>query len=110
MKKSLFLNKNFKILWTSQILQTLANTLLTISVMVNVYKQTNSVLGSGAVLALTSLAGFLSNLYAAKYINSFHTLALLRFVGWSRGVLTLILGGLIVVLVRKPFDRDIEPT
>ncbi|GAB1786497.1 MFS transporter [Priestia megaterium] len=96
MKKSLFLNKNFKILWTSQILQTLANTLLTISVMVNVYKQTNSVLGSGAVLALTSLAGFLSNLYAAKYINSFHTLALLRFVGWSRGVLTLILGGLIV--------------
>ncbi|WP_394555725.1 MFS transporter (plasmid) [Priestia aryabhattai] len=103
MGKSLFLNKNFKILWTSQILQTLANTLLTIAVMVNVYKQTNSVLGSGAILALTSAAGFLSNLYAVKYINSFNILTLLRFVGWSRGFLTLLLGILIVTNFKFSF-------
>jgi len=103
MEKSLFLNKNFKILWTSQILQTLANTLLTIAVMVNVYKQTNSVLGSGAILALTSAAGFLSNLYAVKYINSFNILTLLRFVGWSRGFLTLLLGILIVTNFKFSF-------
>ncbi len=52
--------KNFRYIWASQTAQAVGSILMTIIVMVDVFKETNSVFGSGLVLALSSFGSVLA--------------------------------------------------
>lgn len=66
-----------------------------VSIMVKVYEQTNSLMGSASVLALRSLCNFIGGLTGSYFIDKFPLLRLLRILNRSRFVLSVIMGTLV---------------
>src|SRR5690606_40525132 len=87
----LFRQSSFVKLWTSQILQSLANVLLQVSVMVQVYQQTDSVFRSSMVLAVMALGSFVGGILGSRYIHRFSLTRLLTGIEWFRAGFTLLL-------------------
>ena len=92
----LFRQSSFVKLWTSQILQSLANVLLQVSVMVQVYQQTDSVFRSSMVLAVMALGSFVGGLLGSRYIHRFSLTRLLTGIEWFRAGFTLLLALLLL--------------
>ena len=94
--KKLFQQPQFLKLWFSQILQSLANVLLKVSVMVKVYQQTDSVFSSSLVLAVMALGSFFGGILGSQYIHRFPLTRLLTGIEWSRAGLTVLLALLLL--------------
>ncbi|EGL81380.1 major facilitator superfamily MFS_1 [Caldalkalibacillus thermarum TA2.A1] len=83
---------NFVKLWLSQTFNALAHILLQVVVMVQVYKMTNSIVGSASVLAIMSLSLFISGLIASKIIDRYSMKNIIHFAGWARAFLSALIG------------------
>ncbi|MDN4593008.1 MFS transporter [Polycladomyces subterraneus] len=90
--RNLFRQPHFVKLWLSQTLQSLATVLLQVIVMVKVYQQTDSVLGSSSVLAVMAFGSFAGGILGSYHIHRFSLVRLLHGIGWTRAGLTIILG------------------
>ncbi|WP_164553347.1 hypothetical protein [Brevibacillus marinus] len=81
----LYKQKNVRLLWGAQALQSFSQILLTVAVIADVYERANhSVLGAASVLACMSAAGFLGGLFASRHIQQFSIIGLLHGIGWAR--------------------------
>ncbi|UOE95500.1 MFS transporter [Alkalihalobacillus sp. LMS39] len=96
MKQSLWKQADFLKMWGSQSFQSLGHILLLVLIMTQIYAMTESVFGAAAVLALMSGASFISGLLASYFINQFSLTRLLYYIGWVRGISTVILGYLLL--------------
>lgn len=83
--------KNFRYIWASQTAQAVGSILMTIIVMVDVFKETNSVFGSGLVLALSSF-GSVFGAIAAFAIQRLDLLQTAAWSTWFRAVCALCIG------------------
>ncbi|MGN7300400.1 MFS transporter [Ferdinandcohnia sp. SAFN-114] len=92
---------NFLKLWFSQSFNSISHILLQVVVMVQVYQKTNSAAGSASVLALMSLSLFISGLFAAKYIDHFSMKSIIYIAGWTRAILTVLIG--LFLFVEQPW-------
>src|SRR5690606_9323033 len=92
----LFRQSSFVKLWTSQILQSLANVLLQVSVMVQVYQQTHSVFRSSMVWAVMALGPLVRGILGSRYIDRFSLARLLSGIEWFRARFTLLLALLLL--------------
>ncbi|WP_164931538.1 MFS transporter [Longirhabdus pacifica] len=87
---SLWKQPNFIKLWLSQVFNLLAQILLEVVLISQVYYMTNSVLGASLVPALTSISVFLGSLFASYHINKFHLQKLLYSIGWIRAFIMIL--------------------
>lgn len=94
---SLWKNPDFLRLWASQTLQSLAQVLLQVVVLVQVYRLTDSVVGAAVVPATSGLALFAGSLLASFFIERFPLRSLIHHISWIRAVLTVVLGGILSV-------------
>ncbi|MGG0836739.1 MFS transporter [Bacillus paralicheniformis] len=90
--KTLWNQKNFRYIWASQTAQAVGSILMTIIVMVDVFKETNSVFGSGLVLALSSFGSVLGGAMAAFAIQRLDLLQTAAYSTWFRAVCALCIG------------------
>ncbi|WP_051314588.1 MFS transporter [Alteribacter aurantiacus] len=88
---------NFLKLWSSQTLNSFAEILLRVVVMLEVYRLTNSVLGAASVFAFMSLSSFISSLIVSRIIDNYSMKKILFSVGWLRGILVIAIGGFIYI-------------
>lgn len=88
---SVLKKKDFWNLWISQTMQSLAQVLLSVVVMVEIFRGTNSVLGASSVLVSSSIASFLGGIVASFWINKFSLVKLLFGIGITRALLTMLL-------------------
>ncbi len=91
-KMQLWTQPNFLKLWFSQSLNSLAQILLQVVVMVQVYQITESVTGAAGVLAIMSLSLFISGMIASNIIDRYSMKKIIHYAGWLRGLFTLLVG------------------
>ncbi|MED1715425.1 hypothetical protein [Bacillus paralicheniformis] len=90
--KTLWNQKSFRYIWASQTAQAVGSILMTIIVMVDVFKETNSVFGSGLVLALSSFGSVLGGAMASFAIQRLDLLQTAACSTWFRAVCALCIG------------------
>ncbi|KYG26095.1 MFS transporter [Alkalihalobacillus trypoxylicola] len=91
-KQSIFKQTNFLKLWLSQSFNSLAQILIQVIVMVEVYQRTESATGPALVLATMSLTLFVSSILASYYIERFPLKRILHASGWLKGVSAISVG------------------
>ncbi|WFA03339.1 MFS transporter [Bacillus sp. HSf4] len=90
--QSIWKEKNFILIWTSQAAQSVGSIMMTVFVMVEIYKKTDSVFGSSLILALSSLGGFSGGALASLYIQRFKLDHIVSLANWFRAVTALFIG------------------
>ncbi|GAE37714.1 MFS transporter [Halalkalibacter akibai] len=88
---------NFLKLWSSQTLNSLAQILLSVVVMLEVYRLTESVLGAASVFAFMSLSSFISSLIVSRIIDNYSMRKVMHSAGVIRGILVIAIGGFIYI-------------
>jgi MFS family permease len=83
---------NFLKLWASQTLNSFAQILLSVVVMLEVYRLTESVAGAASVFAFMSLSSFVSSLIVSRIIDNYQMKRIMQLVGWLRGILVIAIG------------------
>ncbi|MEB2280126.1 MFS transporter [Lysinibacillus xylanilyticus] len=101
MKNSIWFQKNFLIIWLSQTLQTVGAILVSVVIMVEVYKLTNSVIGPSIILTIMTLGSLLGGLSASFYIWRYELKKIINLFGWTRAVTSIILG--LLIYFQPPF-------
>ena len=92
---AVFKNRNFSLLWTGQLVETIGNALTSIAASIYVYRQTGSALSVGLMLMATAAPSLLVGLFAGVFVDRYDR----RRIMISADVLRAILVALIPVLV-----------
>ena len=95
---AIFRNRNFSLLWTGQLVETIGNALTSIAASIYVFRQTDSALSVGLMLMATAAPSLLVGLFAGVFVDRYDR----RNIMISADVLRAILVALIPVLV--PFN------
>jgi MFS family permease len=88
----LWKRQNFLKLWFSQSLNSLAQILLQVIVMVEIYKRMENAIGPALVLATMSISLFISSFIASYHIDRFPLKKIIYYAGWIKGALVLVIG------------------
>lgn len=96
-KPSIWRQKPFLALWGSESFNSLALLLMQVTIMVKVYEETNSLLGSASVLAIRAFCGFLGGMTGSYFIDRFHLVRLLKFLNRLRLLLSVVMGALVLL-------------
>ena len=92
---SIFRKRNFSLLWTGQLVETIGNALTSIAASIYVFRQTDSALSVGLMLMATSAPSLLVGLFAGVFVDRYDR----KKIMISADVLRAILVALIPVLV-----------
>ena len=92
---AVFRNRNFSLLWTGQLVETIGNALTSIAASIYVFRQTDSALSVGLMLMATSAPSLLVGLFAGVFVDRYDR----KNIMISADVLRAILVALIPVLV-----------
>jgi CRP-like cAMP-binding protein/sugar phosphate permease len=92
---AVFRNRNFSLLWTGQLVETIGNALTSIAASIYVYRQTDSALSVGLMLMATSAPSLLVGLFAGVFVDRYDR----KNIMISADVLRAILVVLIPILV-----------
>ncbi|MGZ8422819.1 MAG: MFS transporter, partial [Nitrospira sp.] len=92
---AIFRNRNFSLLWTGQLVETIGNSLTSIAASIYVYRQTGSALSVGLMLMATAAPSLLVGLFAGVFVDRYDR----RKIMIAADVLRAILVALIPVLV-----------
>jgi MFS family permease len=83
---------NFLKLWFSQSLNSLAQILLQVIMMIEIYIRMESAIGPALVLAIMSISSFVSSFIASYHIDRFPLKKIVHYAGWIKGVIALAIG------------------
>ena len=92
---AVFRNRNFSLLWTGQLVETIGNSLTSIAASIYVYRQTGSALSVGLMLMATAAPSLLVGLFAGVFVDRYDR----RKIMIAADILRAILVALIPVLV-----------
>src|SRR5688572_15112975 len=95
---AVFRNRNFSLLWTGQLVETIGNSLTSIAASIYIYRQTGSALSVGLMLMATAAPSLLVGLFAGVFVDRYDR----RMIMIVADVLRAILVALVPVLV--PFS------
>ena len=68
---AIFRNRNFSLLWTGQLVETIGNALTSIAASIYVYRQTSSALSVGLMLMATAAPSLLVGLFAGVFVDRY---------------------------------------
>jgi len=68
---AVFKNRNFSLLWTGQLVETIGNALTSIAASIYVYRQTGSALSVGLMLMATAAPSLLVGLFAGVFVDRY---------------------------------------
>ena len=68
---AIFRNRNFSLLWTGQLVETIGNSLTSIAASIYVYRQTGSALSVGLMLIATAAPSLLVGLFAGVFVDRY---------------------------------------
>ena len=92
---AVFRNRNFSLLWTGQLVETIGNALTSIAASIYVFRQTDSALSVGLMLMATAAPSLLVGLFAGVFVDRYDR----RKIMIGADVLRAILVALIPILV-----------
>jgi MFS family permease len=92
---AIFRNRNFSLLWTGQLVETIGNALTSIAASIYVYRQTGSALSVGLMLMATAAPSLLVGLFAGVFVDRYDRKKIMIIAD----VLRAILIALVPVLV-----------
>jgi len=92
---AIFRNRNFSLLWTGQLVETVGNALTSIAASIYIYRQTGSALSVGLMLMATAAPSLLVGLFAGVFVDRYDR----KKIMIGADVLRAILVALIPVLV-----------
>lgn len=92
---AIFRNRNFSLLWTGQLVETIGNSLTSIAASIYVYRETGSALSVGLMLMATAAPSLLVGLFAGVFVDRYDR----RKIMIAADVLRAVLVALIPVLV-----------
>lgn len=92
---AVFRNRNFSLLWTGQLVETIGNALTSIAASIYVFRQTNSALSVGLMLMATAAPSLLVGLFAGVFVDRYDR----RKIMITADILRAILVALIPILV-----------
>ena len=92
---AVFRNRNFALLWTGQLVETIGNALTSIAASIYVFRQTGSALSVGLMLMATAAPSLLVGLFAGVFVDRYDR----RKIMIGADVLRAILVALIPILV-----------
>ncbi|HKY54617.1 MAG TPA: MFS transporter, partial [Anaerolineales bacterium] len=68
---AVFRNRNFSLLWTGQLVETIGNALTSIAASIYVFRQTGSALSVGLMLMATAAPSLLVGLFAGVFVDRY---------------------------------------
>ena len=92
---AVFRNRNFSLLWTGQLVETIGNSLTSIAASIYVYRQTGSALSVGLMLMATAAPSLLVGLFAGVFVDRYDR----RKIMIGADLLRAILVALVPILV-----------
>ena len=92
---AVFRNRNFSLLWTGQLVETIGTALTSIAASIYVFRQTDSALSVGLMLMATAAPSLLVGLFAGVFVDRYDR----RKIMISADILRAILVALIPILV-----------
>ena len=87
---AVFRNRNFSLLWTGQLVETIGNSLTSIAASIYVYRLTNSALSVGLMLMATAAPSLLVGLFAGVFVDRYDRKKIMIAADVLRGVLILL--------------------
>src|SRR5687768_4040260 len=87
---AIFKNRNFSLLWTGQLVETIGNALTSIAASIYVYRQTNSALSVGLMLMATAAPSLLVGLFAGVFVDRYDRRKIMISADILRGLLILL--------------------
>lgn len=87
---AVFRNRNFSLLWTGQLVETIGNSLTSIAASIYVYRLTNSALSVGLMLMATAAPSLLVGLFAGVYVDRYDRKKIMIAADILRGLLILL--------------------
>jgi MFS family permease len=87
---AVFRNRNFSLLWTGQLVETIGNSLTSIAASIYVYRLTNSALSVGLMLMATAAPSLLVGLFAGVFVDRYDRRKIMIAADILRAVLVML--------------------
>ena len=87
---AIFRNRNFSLLWTGQLVETIGNSLTSIAASIYVYRQTGSALSVGLMLMATAAPSLLVGLFAGVFVDRYDRRMIMIVADMLRAVLVAL--------------------
>lgn len=96
---AVFRNRNFSLLWTGQLVETIGNSLTSIAASIYVYRQTGSTLSVGLMLMATAAPSLLVGLFAGVFVDRYDRRKIMISADILRAVLIMLVPFLVPLSV-----------
>ena len=87
---AVFRNRNFSLLWTGQLVETIGNSLTSIAASIYVYRLTNSALSVGLMLMATAAPSLLVGLFAGVFVDRYDRRKIMIIADLLRAILVAL--------------------
>ena len=87
---SVFRNRNFSLLWTGQLVETIGNSLTSLAASIYIYRLTGSALSVGLMLIATAAPSLLVGLFAGVFVDRYDRRVIMITADVLRGLLILL--------------------
>lgn len=88
---AVFKNRNFSLLWTGQLVETIGNALTSVAASIYVFRQTGSTLSVGLMLMATAAPSLLVGLFAGVFVDRYDRKKIMIVADILRGVLVMLI-------------------
>jgi DHA3 family macrolide efflux protein-like MFS transporter len=88
---AVFRNRNFSLLWTGQLVETIGNALTSIAASIYVFRQTDSALSVGLMLMATAAPSLLVGLFAGVFVDRYDRRKIMIGADILRGILVALI-------------------
>src|SRR5687767_8571278 len=94
---AVFRNRNFSLLWTGQLVETIGNSLTSIAASIYVYRLTNSALSVGLMLMATAAPSLLVGLFAGVFVDRYDRRKIMISADLLRAILVVLVPFLVPI-------------
>src|SRR5574340_1143300 len=98
---AVFRNRNFRLMWTGQLISTMGSALTSLAASIYVFRLTNSALSVGLMLMATAAPSLLVGLFAGVFVDRYDRKKIMIAADLIRGLLVV----LVPLLVPHGVDR-----
>ena len=96
---AVFKNRNFSLLWTGQLVETIGNSLTSLAASIYIYRLTGSALSVGLMLMATAAPSLLVGLFAGVFVDRYDRRKIMITADILRGVLVALIPFLVSINV-----------